>query len=54
MSKEKRTLIEELTWPDVRDSVAGVSKELSTIIDNISPNKEFTVFKIRYPFGAYP
>lgn len=52
MSKEKRTLIEELTWPEIRGTVANTSKELANIIDNISPGKEFTVFKVLYPFGA--
>ena len=51
MAREKRTSIEELTWPEIRDSVAGTSKELANIIDEISPSKEFTVFKVRYPFG---
>jgi len=51
MSKEKRKLIEELTWSEVRNTVANVSKELCDIIDDISPGKEFTVFKVHYPFG---
>lgn len=51
MSKEKRSLIEELTWKDVRDTVAGSCKDLADIIDNLSPGKEFTVFKVLYPFG---
>lgn len=52
MSKEKRTLIEELTWSEVRDTVANTCKELCDIVDDISPGKEFTVFKVRYPFGT--
>lgn len=52
MSKEKRKLIEELTWSEVRDKVAGTCKELCSIIDEISPNKEFTIFKVLYPFGT--
>jgi len=51
MLKEKQPLIEELTWQDVRDSVISSCKDLADIIDDISPNKEHTVFKIRYPFG---
>ncbi|MBU0744234.1 MAG: hypothetical protein KKE11_02550, partial [Gammaproteobacteria bacterium] len=52
MSKEKRTLIEELTWSDVRSTVANNSKGLAKIIDEISPGKEFTLFKVQYPFGV--
>lgn len=52
MLKEKRPLIEELSWQDVRDTVASTCKELAAIIDDISPGKEFTVFKVRYPFGV--
>src|SRR3972149_4375941 len=51
MLKEKQPLIEELTWQDVRDSVISSCKDLADIIDDISPSKEHTVFKIRYPFG---
>jgi len=52
MPKEKQPLIEELTWPEARNAVVNSCKELADIIDEISPSKEFTVFKIRYPFGA--
>lgn len=52
MSKEEPTLIEELTWQEVRDTVKNASKELADIIDDISPGKEFTIFKILYPFGT--
>ncbi len=52
MPKEKRKLIEELTWTEVRKTVADTCKELSNIIDEISPSKEFTVFKVLYPFGT--
>ena len=51
MLKEKQPLIEELTWQDVRDAVANSCKDLANIIDDISPSKEHTVFKVRYPFG---
>ncbi len=52
MPKEKRTLVEELTWSEVRDTVSKTSRELSDIIDEISPGKEFIVFKVLYPFGS--
>lgn len=52
MSKETQPSIEELTWSDVRDEVASASKELVNIIDDISPTKEFTIFRMRYPFGS--
>lgn len=52
MLKEKRPLIEELIWQDVRDTVAGSCKNLANIIDELSPGKEYTVFKVQYPFGT--
>ena len=52
MSKEKRILIEELGWKDVRSEMIHASKELVTIIDELSPNKDFPLFRVKYPFGT--
>lgn len=42
----------ELAWKDARDAVSGSCKELTRIIDNLSPGKDFCVLKASYPFGA--
>ena len=52
MSKEKHLLIEELVWKDIRNEMINVSKELVTIIDEFSPNKDFPLFRVKYPFGT--
>jgi hypothetical protein len=52
MVKEVKPLIEEVLWQDVRNEVARTCKTLADIIDNISPSKEYTLFKVRYPFGT--
>ncbi len=52
MSKEKCILIEELAWKDARNDVLNSSRELTTIIDDLSPGKDFPLFKVKYPFGA--
>jgi hypothetical protein len=51
MPKDKRILVKELAWSEVRDRVAHTCKDLCNIIDNISPGNEFTVFRALYPFG---
>lgn len=52
MPREKQPLVEELLWKDVREVVTNTCKELATIIDGLSPTKEYTVFRVRYPFGT--
>ena len=52
MPKEQQTLVEEVTWSEVRNTVSNTCKELASIIDDISPGKEFTLLKVRYPFSA--
>ena len=52
MSTKDQPFMEELTWQQVRQDVANSSQELSSIIDEISPSKKYTVLKVRYPFGS--
>lgn len=52
MSIAEQPFIEELTWQQVEKDVANSSQELSSIINEISPDKKYSVFKVRYPFGA--
>lgn len=50
--KEKHMLIEELTWKDARSAIVSSTKELAAIIDELSPDKNFPLFKVKYPFGS--
>lgn len=40
------------TWEEVREQVRHVNPHLSVIIDELSPNPEFTLYKMSYPFGS--
>jgi len=44
--------MEECTWEQVRETVRGVNAELAAIIDQISPDKKYTVFRVRCPYGS--
>lgn len=44
--------IRELKWKDVRTEVKKVNKGLFSIIEEIDPSSEYTLFKATYPFGA--
>lgn len=52
MNEASKSKIEELTWKDVRVEVAKINSELAKIIDEIDPDREYTVFKASYPFGS--
>lgn len=52
MQKANAPFIEELTWQNVREDVFNADQKLGNIIDVISPNKEYPLFRIHYPFGA--
>ncbi len=47
-----RATIEELYWQDARDDIVAVNPDLAKVIDNMDPSKEYTLFRVRYPFGA--
>ncbi|PIQ42770.1 MAG: hypothetical protein COV52_06225 [Gammaproteobacteria bacterium CG11_big_fil_rev_8_21_14_0_20_46_22] len=45
-------LIEEMGWEQARELAKKGCKELLSIIDEINPDKELTLIKVRYPFGS--
>lgn len=49
--KHKAT-IEKVSWKEVRDDVIKVNQRLGEIIDKLSPDDSFSLFKARYPFGS--
>jgi hypothetical protein len=44
-------LIQQLTWAEAREDVKKVDEVLVKIIDKISPNKNYLLFKVIYSFG---
>lgn len=49
---QNRPFMEELTWEQAREDVIRVNPEFANIIDELSPGKEYTLFKARYPYGS--
>lgn len=45
-------MIESMTWHDARDTFFGLNEKLFSLIEKISPDDSFKLYKIRYPFGA--
>lgn len=43
---------EKLAWEKARTSVAAVNPELARLIDVISPDHSFPLFKVSYPYGS--
>lgn len=46
----RETYIQEITWQEARQE-SGIEPEFKKIVDEISPHNDFTLFKVRYPFG---
>src|SRR5579871_3844189 len=44
-------LIQQLTWPEAREHVKQSNKSLAEIIDKISPNRNYLLYKVTYSFG---
>lgn len=42
----------ELTWSEARDEVVKSDPQFANIVDDLSPNKNFTLLKVSYPFGT--
>lgn len=40
------------TWQDVRNDVLNVEPTLAGIIDAISPDKSYRLYKVQYPYGS--
>lgn len=47
-----RADLQILIWQDVRESVKQVNPKLAAIIDGISPDDSYKLYRVRYPFGA--
>lgn len=41
----------ELQWLEARDFLRKVNPELTSIIDELNPGREHTIFKVTYPYG---
>ncbi|MCK4870165.1 MAG: hypothetical protein KAS93_03555 [Gammaproteobacteria bacterium] len=44
--------IVELSWDKARQELLGLNDELVRIIDEISPGRQFSLFKIKYTYGS--
>jgi hypothetical protein len=44
--------IETLSWDKVRQDVQKVNAGLAFAIDDVDPNQNYHIYKVRYPFGA--
>ncbi|MBN2689245.1 MAG: hypothetical protein JXR42_01375 [Gammaproteobacteria bacterium] len=49
---ENKRLCETCYWVDIRDRVYNLDPALATLIDEISPDKSYYLYRVRYPFGA--
>jgi hypothetical protein len=52
IARMKKASLEELTWSEVRKDFAKVNATGAKIIDELSPGKDYTLIKCRYPFGS--
>ena len=43
--------IQQLTWAEAREDVKRADQALAKIIDEISPDKNYSLFKVTYSFG---
>ena len=48
----KNGSLETLYWKDIREKIKVFRPALVAIVDNLSPEKKFPLFKASYPFGA--
>jgi hypothetical protein len=49
--KEAKNYIKELSWQDIRAEFNAVNPKLTAIIDEISPDPSYKIFKASYAFG---
>lgn len=52
MTKNILSNVEEISWQEARKLVSKGCKELFRIIENISPGKELSFIRVKYPFGT--
>jgi hypothetical protein len=51
-NKEEVCSIKEVYWDEVRGDVTRLNPELAKICDEISPDKKYSLLRIRYPYGS--
>ena len=52
MERKHRAKLEKVFFSDVRDELSKIHPTLCKIIDNLSPGKDFPLYKAHYPFGS--
>ncbi len=50
--KKTKLAVEELTWENIRSEINPLNPTLVNIIDELSPDPDYTLFKASYPFGS--
>lgn len=45
--------ITECTWDDVSHDVRKIDAVLAKLINKLSPDKKYPLYKVRYPYGSY-
>lgn len=45
--------LKEYTWHEIREQVLAVNPVLTSIIDQLDPGNEYTLFKATYPYGTH-
>ncbi|WP_341748015.1 hypothetical protein [Candidatus Tisiphia endosymbiont of Dascillus cervinus] len=53
MEEDLNFSIEEVKWSEVKDEVYKVNPELTEKCDNVNQCGGYSLFKIKYPYGAY-
>lgn len=44
--------ITKLAWADIRSSIEQINDKFAGIVDSISPDDSFTIYRVDYPYGA--
>jgi len=52
IGRSENKYLTELTWDEAEEQITTACPTFAEIIKDINPNKDFTVFKAVYPFGA--
>ncbi len=50
--KPAKPYITELTWEDCKDEIMQSCPQFAEIVEEISPNNDLPLIKVKYPFGA--
>ncbi|MFU7500528.1 MAG: hypothetical protein ACJBCI_02350 [Candidatus Tisiphia sp.] len=53
MEEDLNFSVEEVKWSEVKDEVYKVNPELAEKCDNVNQCGKYSLFKIKYPYGAY-